>query len=46
VHLVPSDEAVGKGCLAALGSVGRLLLVALVLPVCALILALLWDALP
>jgi hypothetical protein len=36
---VPSDESVGRGCLSALGSVGKLLLLCIVLPVSALIIA-------
>jgi hypothetical protein len=40
---VPSDEAVGRGCLSALGSVGKLLILLVVLPLCALILALIVD---
>jgi hypothetical protein len=40
---MPSDESVGRGCLSALGSVGKLLLLLIVLPVCVLILALILD---
>jgi hypothetical protein len=40
---VPSDEAVGRGCLSALGSVGKLLLLLIVLPVCVLVIALIVD---